>query len=162
MHNIKELQLEYNKVFDDSTLLRDAIAAAEKQDDGQRYQFNAFGEIEYWHRFYELSQFEDCKEYLESWLSDRTGFFYIDWQNDCLLIPQGGCFVINDDGDVYDSDSHKVIVDASDYTVDGEADIAKRNALIEAYMEKTGYYPGVFKADYYGNVFPVNTQAKED
>jgi hypothetical protein len=38
---------------------------------------------------------------------------------------------------------------------------AKRNRLIKAHMEKTGCFPGVFRADDHGNVFPVNTQEKE-
>lgn len=46
-----------------------------------------------------------------------------------------------------------------DYKSDGEdVDVIKRNALIEAYMERSGYFPGVFRVDQRGNVSLVDTK----
>ena len=48
-------------------------------------------------------------------------------------------------------------------TLDGITyDTAKRNRLIEEYMEKTGCYPGVFSSDRHGNVFAVNTKENQN
>jgi hypothetical protein len=150
-----ELQVEYNKVFDDSKMLRDDIAAVQASN---TYEFDRYGEIVAWHRLYELKEFHDCKEYLEAWLGQEC--IQVDWDQECLFYRLGGCIVINEDGDVYCTDSGNFIVDSAEYTIDGEVDTAKRDALIEAYMERVGEFPGVFRTDRHGNVFPVNTQAK--
>jgi hypothetical protein len=59
------------------------------------------------------------------------------------------------DNGVYLAD--KCIINESEYKNDGEVDETKRNALIEAYMEKMGYFPGVFRRDRDGSVYSVKT-----
>ena len=78
----------------------------------------------------------------------------VDFQNDVLMYSQGPCIVVNNEGDVLDTDSGKWFIKKNDYLDEetGKFDISKRNELIEAYMEKTGYFPGVFESDYYGNL----------
>ena len=52
----------------------------------------------------------------------------------------------------------KCIIEESSYTDDdGEVNETKRNALIEAYMDKSGFFPGVFRTDSHGNVFAIKT-----
>ncbi len=46
--------------------------------------------------------------------------------------------------------------DEQEYSED--EDDKRRNALIEARMEKEGYFPGVFRVTSRGDVFPINTQ----
>jgi len=80
-----------------------------------------------------------------------------DFGNDCITTSIGPCIVIDNDGGVYDQDAAKVIVKKTDYETDEE-----RNALIEAWMEKSGYFPSVVRCDYYGNPLGyVSTKEKE-
>lgn len=156
---IGKLQLEYNKVFDDSKTLEKAIANAEQ---ASMYQFDEYGEVQSWYRFDGLKEFKDCKEYFEIWLSENHNMT-VNWDNDCLLYSQGESLIIQgshgrDNGVWLGS---KRVIDEKEYKDDnGKVDIEKRNELIEKYMEKSGYFPGVFRTDYYGNVYPVNTQKK--
>jgi hypothetical protein len=81
-------------------------------------------------------------------------------------MSQGECLIIQDDTR-HDNGvwlSGKCIIDEVDYTdhtITGKVDTRKRNELIESWMEKNGYFPGVFRCDCYGNVYHVNTQDKE-
>lgn len=116
-------------------------------------------------------QIIDCRElldYFESMFDSSTCSTY--WgslneyiaENYCAhlskeydnLISNGGpAIIINDDGDVYDQDSGKWIVDKSDYSEEW-----LRDYLIEEYCETKGYYPGVFYQDRYGQLSLVNTR----
>ena len=58
-------------------------------------------------------------------------------------------------------DAGEIIIDGDEYTEDGEVDEVKRNELIEAYMEKTGCFPGVLSDDDHGNLFLVNTTGEK-
>lgn len=156
-----KLQKEYDKVFDDSKTLAKAIANAESASE---YQLDEYGEVESWFRFAGLSDFQECREYFETWLME-SHYMRVDWDNDCFLYSQGESLIIQDDSRNRSDNGvwlgHKQLIAESDYRdEDGEVDEAKRNALIEAWMEKNGYFPGVFRVDSYGNVSPVNTQKK--
>lgn len=119
------------------------------------YQFNIFGEVEAWYRVkVDLDQFKDVKEYLKIYIQDYTCGI-LDFENDALLIPQGPEeIIINDEGDIFLG--NKLIIEADAYENE-----ETRNELIEQYMEKTGYFPGVFRTDYYGNIYQVNTQVNQ-
>ncbi len=157
----ESLQSAWDEVFNDSGKLRKAIENAEQANE---YQFNAYGEIESWYRFADLSDFAECREYFEAWLGE-THCMTVDWNNDCLLYSQGDDNLIIQDDTRYGRDNGvwlngECVIPESDYkTEDGEVDTVKRNALIEAHMERTGHFPGVFRADQHGNVFHVNTKA---
>jgi hypothetical protein len=156
------LQVEYNKVFDDSKALTKAISDAQSSSE---YQTDRYGEIQSWFRFSGLSDYAHCREYFETWLYE-THCMDVDWDSDCFLMNQGESLIIQDDSrHKHDNGvwlNSKQVVSESDYTdEDGNVDTEKRNRLIEEYMEQTGYFPGVFRCDQYGNVFHVNTQAKE-
>lgn len=153
-----QLQVEWNKVFDDMTQLRKAVNALECSDD---YATNEYGDIISWTRF-DTSDFKDCQNYLKEYMRDSY-CVDVDFQNDALSMSHGDDNLIIQDDSRHSRDngvwqSHKQIIAESDYkTEDGEIDETKRNELIEAYMEKTGHFPGVYRIDYHGNVFSVNT-----
>jgi hypothetical protein len=149
-----QLQSEFNKVFDKMPELQAAISQVQ---DSQEYSFDSLGEVVSWLRF-DFSPFSDCLDYLQGYLSE-THCIYTDLNNDCLTYSQGESIVVQDDAGrdngVYLAD--KCIINESEYKNDGEVDETKRNALIEAYMEKTGYFPGVFRCDRGGRVYSVKT-----
>ena len=149
-----KLQLEYNKLFDKSKELAKAVSFTEQASE---YRFDQYGEIQSVYHFSELDLYSECREYLEAWLSDYC--IIVDWNSDCLLFNQGESLIIQDDTRRDNGVwlSGKCVVNETEYKVDGEVDEDKRNELIEAHMEKTGYFPGVFRADQHGNVFPVST-----
>jgi hypothetical protein len=157
-----KLQLAWNKVFDKSKTLKAGISAVESSNE---YFGDECGEIVSWVRF-DLSNFQECKQYLECYLGDYC--VDIDWDNDCLKYRQGESLIIQDDTRRDNGVwlNHKCIIDESEYRdinsenehyERGEVNEVKRNELIEKYMEKSGYYPGVFRVDYHGNVSAVKT-----
>lgn len=153
-----KLQIEWNKVFNDMVQIRDAVSKLEQSND---YMGNEYGEICSWVNF-DLSDFKDCKEFFQEYMRERN-FIEVDFQNDTLIMSHGDDNLIIQDDTRRDNgvwQGGKLVIDESDYkTEDGEIDETKRNALIEAHMEKTGYFPGVYRIDYHGNVFPVNTKS---
>jgi len=155
------LQKEYNKVFDKDKELQKALNSLECS---QEYSGDENG-IYHWFRYSNLNDIpENEKEYFETYVSEKA-CCYIDWNNDCLKAYEGESLIIQDDTR-HDNGvwlEHKLIIPESDYTnEDNEVDKKIRNTLIEKYMEKTGYFPGVFRVDQHGNIFPVNTQPKKD
>ena len=153
-----KLQIEYSKYFDS---LKPLVKELNNAECSSEYQMGPDGEIESWFRVSMLADFEECREYFETWISDRH--FRIDWDNDCFLYSQGECIVIQDDTRRDNGVwlNGKVIVAESYYRDEDTREVneAERNRLIEAYMEREGYYPGVFRVTQYGDVFPVDTKA---
>jgi len=97
----------------------------------------------------DLSLLIDTKDKLERELLKEyfdLEFIGIDFENDCITTSEGPCIVINHEGDVLDQDSNKWFISKRDYET-----VESRNKLIEAYMEKSGYFPSIVKCDYYGN-----------
>lgn len=161
----EQLQLEYNKVFDTDGELRKAIAACETSNEYgmDEYGMDEYGEI-YSRTRFDTSDYQSVRDYLDTWLSEQY-CVSIDWQNGALLSRQGDCITINDcygrdNGNVYYEG--KIIVNSKQYrdSETGEMDTGVRNALIEAWMEQHGTFPGVFRCTEHGDIFPVNTQAK--
>ncbi len=154
-----ELQKAWNGVFDDMAILRDAVIKLQSSDE---YSLGEYNEIVSWIRF-DTSSFKDCQMYFVEYMRD-THCVEVDFKNDTLQISHGDdCIVIQDDTG-HDNcvwSGQKVVIQESEYLDEkGKVDEAKRNALIEAYMERTGYFPGVFRLDSYGNVSSINTLAK--
>lgn len=118
---------------------------------------------EYFHRFArtDFSKLIDTKdEFQKELLSDylsENHCIYVDFENDCVTTAEGPCILINHKGDVLDQDSGKWFISKKDYETEEE-----RNKLIEAYMEKSGFFPSVIEVDYHGNAFYRSTLAKED
>ena len=90
----------------------------------------------------------------KDWLNEHHGVLF-DSDHSCLLSCIGPAIVVNDNGSVYDQDSNKIIIRKAEY--DNEDGL---KALIEAYMEKSGYFPWTLRQDYYGNVFVYNTKGE--
>jgi hypothetical protein len=77
----KELQKEWNKVFDDSAKLKKAIADAEC---ASLYQLNEDGEVESWWRYRDLLDIpEDAREYFETWISEYG--ITVNWDDESLM-----------------------------------------------------------------------------
>lgn len=142
------IQAEYNKVFDQDADIQDAIKALES---GGEYTTDKYGDIQRWIRF-ETEKYKDCLYELGNYLLENH-CMYLDSVNDCIQSSEGESLVINDDGDIFLG--NKVVIHSDEYETESE-----RNRLIEEYMEKSGYYPGVFRHDRNGNVSIVNTQSK--
>jgi hypothetical protein len=144
----KELEVCLRQVWDRDEKLAKELARLE---DSNQYGSNENG-IYRWIRASLPEIAEREREYFENWLAATT-CAYIDWENDAIYTYEGDAIVINEDGDVFME--HKLIIRRKEYESDAE-----RNKLIEAYMEKTGYFPGVFRMTQYGDIWPVNTQEK--
>ena len=153
-----QLQAEWNNVFNDSSVIKDLVT---KVENSQNYRWDKYGEIVSYVPF-NAEDFRDCSQYFKEYMRDNY-FVELDFDNAVVTYSQGPGIVINDNGDVYDQDGDKFFIKKNDYRDDetGELDEAKRNELIEQYMEKTGCYPGVFLSDRHGNVFAVSTKKVE-
>lgn len=155
--NVQEaIQKEYNKIFDKDAVLealmeRATECAAPNKADQSGYMFSEDGGIDYWCRFQAIDDYREVADYLNEWVSTVHGL-YIDWKNDAVISSQGGGLVVGVNGDVYDTDAQDVIVKSSEYSNDAE-----RNTLIEKHMERTGYFPGVFRESFGGELFPIDT-----
>jgi hypothetical protein len=149
------LQAEFEKRFEKNRKLQKAL----KELDSSK-QLTEMPNDEYYHRwvrFEDLVQYKDhdAKQALIQYLDERC--IYADFEHHCLTTSEGPALIIDDDGDCFDQDSGKVVVAASAYE-----NTAERNALIEAWMEKSGYFPSVIQVDRYGSPLGyVNTQAKK-
>jgi hypothetical protein len=150
-----KLQAEWDRVFDDSGVIKAMMA---KVEDSTDYRFDEYGEIVSYH-YVDLSDFKDSKKYLVQYLRDSY-CADLDLVNECITYSQGESIVIQDetrrDNGVWLSS--KLIIDESEYKDENGVNETKRNELIEAYMEKTGCFPGVFRSDSHGNVFSVSTK----
>lgn len=150
-----KLRTAWGLIFMASESIKTAVSKLEASNE---YTWDKFGEIASWIRM-DLSEFKKCREAFADYMLEEHHTL-VDFENDALICSLGPCIVINHDGDVYDQDGDKFFIKKSDYQDDdGELNEAKRNELIEAYMEKSGYFPGVFRSDYHGNLFAVKTQA---
>jgi len=115
------------------------------------YQYSTHGEVEEWARVKELSNVEDDMYDAFREVASELGF-NVDFDNDCLLLPLGPDeIIINEVGDVFQG--NKLILKRTNYV-----DTQDRNAQIEAHMERSGYFPGVFHSDRYGNLTSVDTK----
>jgi hypothetical protein len=152
-----QLQAAWNEVFENDAGLNLSILRLENSreygaDDGGIYSWTRLS--------LDCEVDSDSLTYLENYLVDQG--ITLHWDDEAIKSYQGDCLMIYDDtryenGVWLDA---RCVIDESEYKIDGEVDETKRNELIERYMEKTGYFPGVFHCDRHGNVFFVNTKAK--
>lgn len=151
-----QLQAEWNKVFEDMTQLRDAVTKLESSND---YCRNSYGEICSYLPF-DASDFKDCGDFLKEYLRDAY-CVDLDLENNSLTMSHGDDNLVIQDEMGRDNgvwQDHKQVIAETEYkNDDGEIDETKRNELIEKHMQKSGYFPGVFRVDYHGNIFPVST-----
>ncbi len=145
------LQAAWNRVFKRDKALQAALKALESSNE---YGSDEAG-IYRWTRYTFEDEHKAHSSFLESYLQDAC--VHADMANDSLVAYEGSSLIINEDGDVYDEDSSKHVIEKSEYTVDGDANEGVRNILIESHMENTGHFPGVFRTDRNGNVFSVST-----
>lgn len=154
----QELRNAYFDVFNADADIKAAISRLESTND---YGADSNG-IYAWTRYAapkEYTKTQDAKEALQDYFQDYG--FSFDVENDALINRYGDDEIIIQDDTRRDNgvwQGHKLIIAESEYlNEDGDVDESKRNALIEAHMERTGFFPGVFRITQYGDVFPVNT-----
>ena len=156
-----QLQAAWDEAFQDSQTIKEFIAQLKRSNE---YALDAYGEIESFVRV-DLSDYQNCSDQLINYLSDYHGI-RADFDNSVLTSSQGESITIqddsrwkNDNGVWLGSDQ---IIAETEYCEDNEVIEEKRNELIEAYMERTGYFPGVFRVTQNGDVFLVNTNKKSE
>lgn len=156
----ERLFIQWRKIFEnDKKLQRDA----ENAQNASEYGEDENGIYSWFRVKTDLKEYSDCSEFFETWLSENYNLT-VDWENDCFVLWQGDDNIIiqvdtGRDNGVWQGS--KLLFDEDLYrTEDGTVDIEKRNALIEEHMEKTGYFPGVFRVDQYGNVSYIQTLKK--
>lgn len=154
-----KIQTALNAQYCDWTELHEAISRVQYGTDS-KYFADECGEIQAWTKFEALSNVPAREHhYLDSYLSEYG--VYIDWSQDILAMSLGGDEITiqsehGRDNGVYQS--HKLILDEGDYTIDGDyVDVALRNRLIEEHMERTGCFPEIFSVSQYGDITPVKT-----
>jgi hypothetical protein len=144
---LDRLQVEYNKAMCSDARISKAIADVENSD---KLAFES-GELYTWIAVDWLGEFAPIRGFLDGHLADFG--ITVDWGNHNLMCSIGGYLQVNDDG-VYDTDLGRFVIRSEEY---GD-DETKRNSLIEAHMEKTGYFPSVVSVDRHGNAFFISTQ----
>ena len=149
INDIKEkLQKELDAIWKNDSNIKEAIKKLEQSTDFGADECN---EIYTWTRF-ELEPYKKYQEYFENFLMEYYGA-YAKFEHDALILFQGECIIINEEGDIFLDD--KRIIDAKDYSNETE-----RNELIEKYMNDSGYFPSVLYQGHYGDLSLVNTQNK--
>jgi hypothetical protein len=163
-----EIQLILNKKFDANKTLQKAINKLNKDPEG--YMYNEEHDIDAWVRFSTKDLEKNDVPYFQAYLDDTAEkhgcSYYFDGKNDLLLSGQGfDNYVIQSGycrGDHGVWQGHKLVIEASEYTEDRQVNVSKRNQLIEAHMEKTGCFPGVFEMSTdYNDLKFVNTQPRK-
>lgn len=169
------IQVELTRAWDDCKAIQDAMAKLESFE-GVEYMGMHDG-IYAWVRCYELSDVpEREREFFEEYLSGRG--FTGDFENDCISSYLGDDnYQIQDDTQRDNGvwQGNKIVIEESEYCarlmnedlddcdrLDESDDDLRRNALIEAHMQKSGYFPGTFRVDTHGNVEAVDTRSPED
>ncbi len=96
------------------------------------------------------------RPYFDDYLLDRG--VTADYANDALVAHVGGCWIVDDDGDTFDSETRKVVVPVEQCRDEsGDVDEGLHAHLCEVAMEQAGYFPGVFSCDRHCNVSLIPT-----
>lgn len=151
----KELRKEYHALFADLSWIKGIEKRLYASKQWCTDEFDGFPQQ--WERFTELRDVpENAREYFQEYLDENIGCCSVDWNHETIAMNYGPAIMVSlDDGSAYDQDARKEISNVKDFET-----IDEFKASIENYMEATGCYPGVFKADRYGNLWPYNTQKK--
>lgn len=159
------IQAELNKKYNSWHELQEMIRKL-RDFDGVSYYVEEFDNVEARCRFDVLRSIPYAeRDFLEDYLADHD--IYVDWYPPTLTVSLGSDQILIVDSAIFAVDrgvyqSGEKIIPESDYLGDGgEVDEERRNALIEAHMERTGFYPGVFLCSHHGNsLYPVSTLPK--
>ena len=140
------LQDQWNKVFDDMQLIKDAISRLETSNN---FAWNMQSDIIMITDFdFEPFRQDDSMYYLDNYLAYQG--YFCDFDNNTLYMVTFG-IVVNDRGEIYDSESQKWILQDKDFENNDELYQA-----IEDYMQSQGVFSRVFTQDYYGNLTQVD------
>lgn len=149
------IQKELERQWEDSKELQKALVDAENATEYMGKEEGIYS----WFRVNFLGRVEEReREFFEVYAQEKG--FSVDWENDCLEVYHG------DDNYLIQSDtrrdngvwcSGKLVIDESEYKVDGDVDEEKLAFLIEERMNKEGYFPGVFEVSQHGDVTHFET-----
>ena len=141
----------YNRTYSNSASLQQDIHNLNKSNE---YGCDDMG-IYSWVRLekFELPTDPAALKALENYLNDCG--YGVDVENKALFEYQCQNIQINEDGDVFDTDSGKFVIQSNEYATRRE-----RNALILAYMKTQGVCYPVFRVDYYGTVNRIDITKK--
>jgi hypothetical protein len=149
-----ELNAEWFKIFEKSPVLK---VDFKRLEESNQYGSDESGIYSFIHLTYAIPDDESGKSAFSDYVAEH-GYYYQSEHN-ALLNRQGECIIINEDGDIFlaECGNSKLIIGQDAYIEHSEFNIDLRNELIETWMDKNGYFPGVFREDRHGNIFPVNT-----
>jgi hypothetical protein len=152
----EKLQAEYFKLFDDLGWVKGIEAKLYASKYWSTDEFDGYPQQ--WERFEELKTIPKiAREYFQEYVNDLLSIS-IDWKNDVISLNYGPAVIVDlSEGYAYDQDAKKEILKCKDF--DSELEFKK---AIEAYMESTGVFSGVFKTNKYGNIIPYDTQSKKE
>jgi len=144
------LQSTWDEAFDANQDLQTALKALDESK-----ALTSVDGDDWYHRWtrYQAPESFDLEAF-KAYLDDRC--VYYDPKHHALTTTEGSALIVDDEGHVYDQDAGKVVVKPELYET-----VAERNALIEAYMQRSGCFPRVIKVNRYGEPFGyVNTKSK--
>lgn len=147
-----KIKEEYFSIFDKLEVVKKIVISCENSNDHGYPENDEFINLFVRIDSFELNMEGLEKKYFFEYLEDNYNIF-TDSSSDSFVYSTGPNIIINHYGDVLDEDSGKWVISKNDYSSTNE-----RNQLIEAYMENSGCFPGVFEVDRYGHVTPVNTK----
>lgn len=149
----KELQAAYNAEFEADDVLQADLLAVQSSKDLTCTTHDEW--LSQWIRCNcELPKDVGAREALVAYLDER--YIQVDFENDCFTYSIGPCILINDDGSVYDQDSGKFIFKTGAYESNED-----RDAGIEAWMTKHGYFPSVVLATIHNDYMYIDTKPRE-
>lgn len=156
-----ELKREYFKIFDDSGAIKELVSKLEQGEDITREEFYPHWPCSY----VRLMNFDHEKtgyswQFLKEYLEEN---YCIHVNNeDCpygfFSLGHGPGIIIQNDGSIWDQEKDEIIFNEKDFESEKELFQA-----IEDYMENQGYFPGVYRSDYCGDIVEqVNTSKVVD
>ena len=150
---LDSLETEFYKIFDDSGKIKNFISKLENSENYTRENHWPHWPCQYLDN--ELKEFQDDTNmwlFLLDYLKNNYSIYYTS-EHDYFELSCGPSIIIQDDNSVWCQNSDKIIIESKDYNSENEL-----FELIENHMENSGFFPGVFRTDYYGHIIgPVNT-----
>ena len=141
-----KVQDEFDQIFVDSPIIREAIIALESSE---KYYFDDFCWVGQWAHV-DLKKFDDCKNELNVFLRENHCCTF-DFKNGAIQSNGSPELILESNGDVYNQESEEVIIESGEY----KNSIGLKK-LIDDHCEVNGYFPGLFVDDCMGGAELVN------
>jgi hypothetical protein len=146
----EKLKEKYFSIIDDIVVVKNIVLEIEKTTNVGRDSSDGWP-CSYIFISGDIKKDKKLFSYIKEYLSEYHGIYT---ENDSFILPHGPGIIIQDNGTVWDQDSEEIIIEKNEYSNEEEL-----FEMIENYMKKTGCFPGVYRADYYGEILGfINTQ----